>query len=695
MIWKCWVLLLLAVQAGAQSRWTGSASNNQWTDAVNWEPARVPAASDDVLLDNSLLAGTYRVLLPDTGVQVRSLRIFPAEGSTILVELPLSNVISSAGGSLLPRAFETLGGGYGLDIGSGGIFLNASGSGSGYAVRISDSIRIANGGRYIHRSRTGHAELVQQLSRLPGTEEGVFRFENTDAASTFSLSGRTFGTVQLSAAFSPAGIISYSSSGTNKAVIRGNLELEPGVNFSLHFEDTLWVNGDLRIDSASFNLSSGNRIAVLWLQKNWIQKDGAIRESNVSGTIPSIILGGSAPQLVNSSGLVADSVLVSIRNPAGIRLETSLRIQYGLELVNGVISSEGASRVQLGKGALIFSDSSNGQSYIDGELVKEGLEGEYSIFPLGTSGMQRWISVKGLHGDIAVTYHRESALDLGPQIGPGIDHVSQLEYWAVRKLKEGLAAGGDAQLELSFDEEFSGGVSYLPDLRVASFNAGFWENAGNSGVKGAAFAAGSVTSQAINGMGTDNIYFTLASASAGSNVLPVLFEKVWINGSVSRTFLNWQVAGLEEAAEFSLELSTDGRSFAGAGKIAAVSHLREYRLAIPDSFMAGFCRVRYSDKNGRSFFSNPVRYNRNILNAGGLKVTKKFGGSGLLISSPENMGVQVEITDLSGRLLWRKEQWFSRGSNHLELNGTFIPAGIYILRMYGNNGSVLVQKLVL
>lgn len=694
MIMKCWVLLLLAMQAGAQSRWTGAGLNNRWNDAANWHPAGTPGELDDVLLDNSLFPSGYRVTLPDSAVRVKSLRILPGAATEIFVELPPSNLNSSPSGSTIFRAFETLGSGYTLEIGEGGTFLNAAGSSSGYALRIGDSIRIANGGMYIHRTRTGHAELVQQLSRLPGTETGIFRFENTDAASTFSLSGRTFGTIQLSAAAAPAGSISYSSSGTNKVMVRGNLELEPGVSFSLHFDDTLQVEGDLRIDSASFNLSSGNRSPVLLLRKNWIQKGGSVYESNISGRIATIILGAASLQSVNCSGLISDSILISVRNSGGVSIDAPLRINYGLELSRGVVYSGNPSRLYLAKGSFILADSSSGQSYIEGSLVREGLAGAYSHFPLGLQGKNRWVSLKGVHGDISVAYHRETAYNVGQVMGTGIDHVSQLEYWAVKKLQAGDFADADARLELSFEEQLSGGVSYLPDLRVAAFQGGRWENAGNSATTGSAFASGSVTSSSINGFGSDQVFFTLASASASANTLPVLIEKLWIEESPSAMYCNWQVSGWEDAVGFELEISEKGREYSAVGKIPAIVHQRDYRLLIPTEWKTGWCRIRYLDKNGLHFNSKSIRFNRQRSVPGSLLVNKPPGAGYLIIRSPENMDIKLEVSDVSGRLLYKNDLAIQKGINQLALNTTGVLPGIHIIRITGKHGIILVQQVL-
>lgn len=694
MVLRCWVLLLLAMQAGAQSRWTGSALNNLWADPANWEQAKVPGLQDDVLLDNSLSLTDYRVVLPDAAVRIRTLRIQPAASNAIVLELPITNLIASVSGSLDPRAFETSGNGYTIQIGAGGTFLNASGSSSGYSLRIKDSISILDGGRYIHRTRTGHAELVQQLSRQSGTETGVFRFENTDAASTISMSGRTFGTLQLSAVAAPSGKISYSSAGTNKAQIRGNLELEPGVTYSLHFDDTIQVNGNLLLDTALFNLSSGNRSSVILLKKDWIQKGGGINETNASGRTGTIMLAGDSMQSVSCTGLLSDSIMVSIGNPYGVSLAAPLRLSYVLDLVRGALYTGTESRLSLAPGATIRADSISRVSYIEGDLVLEGLQGGYSFLPLGSGGIQRWISLRGIHGDVSVMYQRESAFSIGEVLGAGIDHVSQLEYWVVRKIRGGQLPDADAVIELSFDDASSGGVSYLPDLRVAAFKYGIWSDMGNSATSGAAFDKGSVTSSVVAELGSLVTYFTLASAGAESNTLPVLFESIRVDKVFNSIYCYWRVADLADTETFELELSDNGRRFSGAGKIPASLNKTDYRLEIPFGWQSGFCRISGTDKNGKRFSSRVIRFSRHQSLAEGFQILKPVGADFILVNSPGNMAVIIEIFDAKGSLVARKPDFLHKGQNQLELQATNFPAGIYTIRISGPGKISGVQKLV-
>src|SRR6266700_1139492 len=140
-----------------QVKWDGEGGDGQWTNPVNWSGNILPAASDDVILDNSISVPGYTVTLPagNSGIVIRSLTISPAAGQFIEVKIPAVN-------TAVP-AFTATGPGYGLIINNVGIFRNASGASSGAPVAVSDSIRINNGGRYIHNTSRSHAGNVAVL----------------------------------------------------------------------------------------------------------------------------------------------------------------------------------------------------------------------------------------------------------------------------------------------------------------------------------------------------------------------------------------------------------------------------------------------------------------------------------------------------------------------------------------------------
>ncbi|MBS1565791.1 MAG: hypothetical protein JST39_15490, partial [Bacteroidetes bacterium] len=173
--------------------WTGLGGDGRWSTAANWNNGSLPAVTDDVVLDNSIIASSYMVTLPNTAVSIRSLRLSPLAGTSIVLLLPSTNTVAPA--------LSVNGPGYGIQIDRGGTFRNESGLSTGASLSIADSIRINSGGRYVHGSRSPSASsIVQLLSKAPGTEKGIFEYDVPGTANyDVSVTKRTYGSLVLSA----------------------------------------------------------------------------------------------------------------------------------------------------------------------------------------------------------------------------------------------------------------------------------------------------------------------------------------------------------------------------------------------------------------------------------------------------------------------------------------------------------------
>ena len=250
------LLLLVKIFLCGQIRWDGGAGDGQWSNPLNWTGDLLPIAGDDVVLDNSLVNTSYKVFFAagNVSVSIRSLRIEPSATDSIVLELPKTNTISPG--------LQITGNGYPVVIKNRGTLINASGSGSGASVVLTDSIRIENGGTYIHRTARAHAALVMLLSRSPGTEEGCFWFDVPDVSSTISLSNRTFGRLQLSAT-AAGGSLNYTAASTQKIRVRSDFIIGTGVKLNLNCSDTLHVARDYIQQGGTLNLSSSTRLLVM------------------------------------------------------------------------------------------------------------------------------------------------------------------------------------------------------------------------------------------------------------------------------------------------------------------------------------------------------------------------------------------------------------------------------------------------
>jgi hypothetical protein len=459
-------LLLNYVPVFSQYRWDGEAGDGQWMTARNWAGDALPGITDDVILDNAFVSGTYAVTLPgDNGVvHIRSVTIAPGSGNNIELILPATN-------TAIP-AFKLSGAVYGMVIENGGIFKNSSGADNGLPVEIADSIKINNGGRYIQNSDGSHAANVMVLSKVSGTEEGSFEFDIPSASSTVSLSGRTYGKlVFLSNAKNSK--VTYTASGTNNISVKSDLYIGPGVTLSLNFSDTLYIGRDLIQQGGVINLGNSTRSLVTVINRHLTQSDSSvIYETGTSSH--ELVLAGNSMQRIDCKGTIKNNVAVKMNNEAGASLMSSWALPYKLILVNGKIKTSPVNILKLLAGCDVAVDSLSDNSFIDGPVRKEGLSSATQfMLPVGKENTMRWMTLKNVSGNYSVEYFNSNPQQISKKYGAGINHVSQSGYWTIQADDSPVAS---ASVELSFSGPNSGVGTSLATARVAKLDNGVWLN---------------------------------------------------------------------------------------------------------------------------------------------------------------------------------------------------------------------------
>ena len=486
--------------------WTGLAGDGLWSSATNWNNNSLPAATDDVVLDNSIVTADYIVTLPNTAVSIKTLSLSPAIAHIIRLVLPVTNTVAPA--------LTVSGPGYGIVINSGGIFRNQSGLSSGASLSIADSIRINNNGRYIHSSRSpSAASIVQLLSKAPGTERGIFEYDVPGGAIyDVSVTRRTYGTLALSAA--AAGVNrTYTGSGANQLTVNGNLEINAGVTFRLDLtgnSGNVSIYGDYIQNGGVFNIANGPNTTIVKIAGHLQQSaTGNITETDAG--LPVIELNGAAAQAVALRGSITNSIVFRMNNPAGAYLQSSLSLPYKLDLAAGVLTTSPASLLTLAAGCTVSADSSSSNSYVDGPLRKEGLSNTpWFLFPVGKSATMQWAGLKNATGNVTIEYIRTDPHNLNTVFDSTITAITNLGYWLITPDASPVAS---AYISFCYTGPNNAGITDMTALRIAQLSGGIWTNRGNTGFTGSAGAAGSVTSEWLNPLAGVTAYFTLASAA--------------------------------------------------------------------------------------------------------------------------------------------------------------------------------------
>ena len=222
-------------------------------------------------------------------------------------------------------------------------------------------------------------------------------------------------------------------------------------------------------------------------------------------------------QEIAMGGRIINQVGFRMNNAAGSTLRLPLTIPWKLELNQGMIVSSPSALLILDTVCTVIVDSSRLTGvYIDGPLRKLGLNQEdHFLFPVGKDGNLRWLELKKGTGNYTVEYIHQNPASIGSNIGPGLDHISKLEYWSV--IADG-PINNQAKIELSFASGQSGIITDPNYLNVAKFQTSEWEDAGHTAVTGN-FQQGSVVSGNSDFSAQD---YTLGSVLDLENPLPLI-----------------------------------------------------------------------------------------------------------------------------------------------------------------------------
>jgi hypothetical protein len=646
----------------------------------------LPKSTDDVLLDNSVLPVSYQVTLPDTAVILKTILISPSPGRNIELILPVSNTILNG--------LTVTGPGYGIELNAGAIFRNASGLSAGESVSIADSMIIHDGGRYIHQTRTSHANnILRILSTAPGTEQGIFDFDVPRASYTISVSNRTYGSLELHSTAQET-MVNYTCSGANPLRIRGNLRLGSNVNMSIDLSGpngNILVEGDFIQEGGQLNLASGTGDnTVLRIMGDLYQTSESVITETSSG-IPTLELNGQRRQEIAMAGRIINQVGFRMNNAAGSVLRLPLTIPWNLELDQGTIVSSSSTLLILDTMCTVMVDSSRLTGvYVDGPLRKLGLNQEdHFLFPVGKDGNLRWLELKKSNGNYTVEYIHQNPDLIGNTVGPGLDHISKLEYWTI--LADGPISN-QAKIELSFASGQSGVITDPNYLNVAKFQSSEWEDAGHTSITGN-FQQGSVVSGNSDFLAQD---YTLGSVVDLENPLPLTTIFLEIKKISGKPVFNWEITTDEKPDHFNLYEKPNGQSNLIA-KINAVDGQFKYSWTDSGDMNTGnhFFMISMVDVTGHEYFGTLVPY---YVDDGSVHLSWVSTGFGsdqnqILIYSPNPDIWNYEIISMDGRFIRKGELPVGKDLTRFSVGSEMMAKGKYLFRATDSKGRLFVLSI--
>lgn len=295
---------------------------------------------------------------------------------------------------------------------------------------------------------------------------------------------------------------------------------------------------------------------------------------------------------------------LSVNNPLGISLSSTIQVSNNLLLSDGVVYSTSLNPVVCLAGASANIGSSI--SYVDGPLqqVVASTSPQTLNLPIGKNGAYRPVILAVQHSSAAsVTYTSElnnvSARAMGYTVPSTLTWVSDVRHYNISRTAVGNLANARITLVYGADDV----VTDPSNLRVARDNgSAAWIDMGGTGT---AAGSGSITSSNFN---TFNTVFTLANSTGGSNPLPVDFVSFDAQRRKQDVQLSWSTASEVNSDFFEVERSSDGVHFRPLSKVTAMGNsntLVNYTWIdrAPENGV-NYYRLRQWDLNGASEYTS-------------------------------------------------------------------------------------------
>ncbi len=360
--------LLSTTESPAQIKWNGNAASTAWSAAANWVGGSVPTSSDSVVLDNSVVSGSYDVILPagTTNTTVKRIRITPTPPNIITLIIPSSNTATAA-----LTIGDGTGDAYDFRLDSNAVFKNSSGGTSGTGITFAnaaDSIWLANGASWIHNSTIGSTGITSKLSRKAGTEFGLWKYDVPGTGPlSMPASGQVFGSLTLSGVTSGFNGTSkyntkkYIRAGGTAMTIRGNYTIESTVRDSSTMTNSLLIGGDFT--------NNGYIVNSLTATQTFIFNGKGLQYINGSDTtnfINGITISSGATVILNAN--LAINMLQGAATPKNQQLTVSGTLKCGTHTVNGVgdFILNNSGTLSIGSSAGISATGASGNILVSG-----------------------------------------------------------------------------------------------------------------------------------------------------------------------------------------------------------------------------------------------------------------------------------------------------------------------------------------
>lgn len=462
---------------------------------------------------------------------------------------------------------------------------------------------------------------------------------------------------------------------------------------------TLDVKGAFNMSGTSFYLRNASASTftyptTLKLAGNLNHSAGTFgNNSSASSTTTELFaieLDGSLNQNISSvTGQILDAnnqVTLRLNNPAGATLTTPLSVgKVSWSSGRGALTTTSTNLLTINNSnndaadPLVVNAPGAATGFVNGPVTRQvGSVGSY-LMPTGSGTSYRPVTVSPTvttSSGFNAQYFSGAYSNLAVQ--SPLQGVSNAEYWTVA-----ASPAISATVKLSLNGAAVPGASSSQSVVAAAYDGtqAKWVSGGGTLLTPGNSTSGSVTSAARSSFGAFTFGYGVGST------LPVHLVNVDARKTSSRTaVVSWSVSQSSTPSYFEVLKSDDGIHFVQAGVVPGAKFMYDYRFN-DNNLGSGttYYRLNMVDLDGSTTMSKIVAV---VNSAKGVVMSSMLptvvtGSARVNVSSSENIQLQLMITDMNGRIVYRQLAGVAAGSNQeVLLNLQSLAAGAYQVTGY-------------
>jgi hypothetical protein len=210
---------------------------------------------------------------------------------------------------------------------------------------------------------------------------------------------------------------------------------------------------------------------------------------------------------------------------------------------------------------------------------------------------------------------------------------------------------------------------------------------------GPAMATASERNRTYTSFATSATAYTAWYSKASSLLFPLPVTLISFTGKAegcNKVRLTWHTEAESELLGYDLEHSNNGTSFTRLAFIPAqLSQVNNYSFEASQTNKTSYYRLKIKHADGSVDYSKVIPVSVHCAVAGTQLYPQPFS-TGFTITSVEAIK-SLQLIDMSGRLV---QVSYHRSGNRLQVDGSALPTGVYIVRLIKANGAIEELKAI-